>query len=90
MSKESHIRRIAHHAAIAAINRYVGHKNKPADYHAALKEGEDIAVRIAQNTTDKCQFCYGAKGGVPGNENRINGIVVCDYCHALYLQIRTS
>jgi hypothetical protein len=29
-----------------------------------------------------CDICNGAKGGVPGNGNIIDGRVVCDYCHA--------
>jgi hypothetical protein len=37
---------------------------------------------------DECEFCLGYKGGVKGNENVINGVVVCDYCHALYMTIR--
>lgn len=32
-----------------------------------------------------CQICKGAKG-VPGNEQIINGIVVCDYCHVAYIR----
>jgi len=31
---------------------------------------------------DNCEVCDGAKGGVRGNENRIGGLVACDYCHA--------
>lgn len=31
---------------------------------------------------DNCSMCRGARGGVPGNENIINGVVLCDYCHA--------
>lgn len=31
---------------------------------------------------DECQRCYGVRGGVKGNENIINGIVLCDYCSA--------
>lgn len=30
---------------------------------------------------DNCEICHGTKGGVEGNENVINGVVVCDYCH---------
>jgi len=30
---------------------------------------------------DNCQVCRGAKGGVLGNENRVFGVVVCDYCN---------
>ncbi len=29
---------------------------------------------------DNCQRCQGAKGGVPGNENRVGGETLCDYC----------
>ena len=31
---------------------------------------------------DNCEICHGIKGGVPGNENIIDGKRVCDYCHA--------
>ena len=30
---------------------------------------------------DSCEVCHGERGGVPGNENVINGVTVCDYCH---------
>ena len=30
---------------------------------------------------DNCQICHGAKGGVKGNENIVDGVVMCDYCH---------
>jgi hypothetical protein len=29
---------------------------------------------------DNCEICGGHRGGVRGNENRIEEIVVCDYC----------
>jgi hypothetical protein len=29
---------------------------------------------------DNCQVCRGQSGGVKGNENVIDGVVVCDYC----------
>ena len=32
---------------------------------------------------DRCEFCWGTKGGVPGNENRLAGVIVCDYCTVL-------
>jgi hypothetical protein len=31
---------------------------------------------------DACEVCHGLRGGVPGNENLIDGKRVCDYCHA--------
>jgi hypothetical protein len=42
---------------------------------------------------DKCEQCGGAKGGMRGNENVINGRVLCDYCMPLtisdYVQVKT-
>jgi hypothetical protein len=29
---------------------------------------------------DNCETCFGALGGVRGNENVIGGKVICDYC----------
>lgn len=34
---------------------------------------------------DNCMICLGARGGEPGNENIINGVAVCDYCHVTWL-----
>jgi hypothetical protein len=31
---------------------------------------------------DGCELCNGRRGGVPGNENIIDGKRVCDYCHS--------
>lgn len=31
---------------------------------------------------DNCSRCHGERGGVPGNENIVNGVVLCDYCHS--------
>ena len=33
-------------------------------------------------TGDDCQRCFGERGGVKGNENVIDGVVLCDYCSA--------
>jgi hypothetical protein len=38
----------------------------------------------AQAGRDDCQFCLGAKGGMRGNENVVNGVVMCDYCTSLF------
>lgn len=35
-----------------------------------------------QTELDNCQICLGSRGGVRGNENRVDGLVVCDYCHS--------
>lgn len=31
---------------------------------------------------DDCTRCKGERGGVRGNENVVDGVVLCDYCHA--------
>lgn len=31
---------------------------------------------------DDCEICLGAKGGIKGNENIVDGIKMCDYCHS--------
>jgi hypothetical protein len=31
---------------------------------------------------DACEICLGRNGGVPGNENVIDGVVMCDECSA--------
>lgn len=41
-------------------------------------------------TRDACEFCLGVKGGVPGNENRIGGHIVCDYCTPLAHSLQRS
>ena len=46
-----------------------------------LKAGE-ITLVPKYAVRDNCSSCNGEKGGVPGNENIINGCQVCDYCHA--------
>lgn len=33
-----------------------------------------------EGPSDNCEICYGRKGGVRGNENVEEGVVVCDYC----------
>jgi len=31
---------------------------------------------------DQCERCKGTRGGVYGNENIVEGVTLCDYCHA--------
>lgn len=31
---------------------------------------------------DRCEWCHGRMGGIRGNENVVNGRILCDYCHA--------
>lgn len=37
---------------------------------------------------DACEACHGERRGVPGNENRIDGQVLCDDCSADRLRAR--
>lgn len=40
---------------------------------------------VVEAARDSCEICKGHNGGVPGNENVIEGKTVCDYCHAVLL-----
>jgi hypothetical protein len=42
---------------------------------------ERVKEASRKKKLDGCSMCKGAKGGAPGNENVVNGVVVCDYCH---------
>ncbi len=42
---------------------------------------EEPQLEHLRELKDNCQVCLGESGGVRGNENRIEGLVVCDYCH---------
>lgn len=36
---------------------------------------------------DDCHFCQGRRGGVPGNENIVYEMKVCDFCHADIIRV---
>lgn len=61
----------------AAQNAFAGRWASADIIMAIMADYENGVVR------DKCEFCLGTKGGVPGNENIVNGKVMCDYCHAM-------
>lgn len=48
-----------------------------------FREFEELYPLI--NLTGECQQC-GGELGVPGNEQIVNGRIMCDYCHADYLR----
>jgi predicted CXXCH cytochrome family protein len=31
---------------------------------------------------DECSRCHGNRGGIRGNENIVDGVILCDYCHS--------
>jgi hypothetical protein len=47
---------------------------------------DTIKQRLHLMRKDNCEVCKGEKGGVRGNENVIDGVVTCDYCHAEQLR----
>jgi len=49
--------------------------------HVISEAEKDLIVEtILPKETDNCEICHGDKGGVRGNENVIDGKLVCDYC----------
>lgn len=43
--------------------------------------------RLWRLLPDNCAVCGGRKGGIRGNENIVNGTVMCDYCEAEYRKL---
>lgn len=41
-----------------------------------------LPYRLFHKLADRCEICHGERGGVRGNENIVDGIRMCDYCHA--------
>lgn len=39
-------------------------------------------IDLLPEDKDNCEVCLGEKGGVLGNENVIDDVVMCDYCSA--------
>ena len=63
------------------------------DFYVPFERVEEAANRLARRlarrgdfdpsaNSDDCVRCEGRNGGVPGNENMIDGEPVCDYCTA--------
>lgn len=49
----------------------------------ALSELDDAVQtwRAFKYPDSPCEGCNGTRGGVPGNENIVNGRILCDFCH---------
>ena len=52
------------------------------DISGNMVNESDYAGASEAHAESICQICRGTRSSVPGNSNIINGIVVCDYCHA--------
>jgi hypothetical protein len=53
-------------------------------YVTALKE--TLYHELPSKYPDNCEVCKGENCGVRGNENIIDGVTMCDYCHAKTLE----
>jgi hypothetical protein len=49
-----------------------------------------LRLIINRQKLDNCQMCFGSRGGVKGNENIEDGIVLCDYCLLEYYGLKTG
>jgi len=47
-----------------------------------------IFERLWRLLPDKCEGIDCDRLGVRGNENRVNGKILCDYCHAKVLTLK--
>jgi len=51
---------------------------------APLEAVEGLLFAVEMLFPDNCEVCKGEKGGVRGNENCVDGKVMCDYCTIEY------
>jgi len=56
--------------------------NPDPEFRKTLTGVTKILEELWAMQIDECEICSGEKGGVLGNENVIDGIKACDYCHA--------
>ncbi|HEV8364597.1 MAG TPA: hypothetical protein VGQ52_13870 [Gemmatimonadaceae bacterium] len=56
-------------------------------YQTGVKLREQVP---SESTPDDCSRCHGERGGARGNENVVDGVLLCDYCHADDLRATVS
>jgi hypothetical protein len=72
-------------------DEYKGHVFEVVSFHYnnthVQLQDEDDEVKVKGYVhredirfADDCQVCHGKWGGIKGNENVIDGIIMCDYC----------
>lgn len=75
----------AHPRSLSGVQAACG---VPASEYLAKVEADPrraAALQRARDRTpgvDACATCGGARDGVPGNENLVDGKPMCDYCHS--------
>lgn len=60
-------------------------------YKTAARAGEGTCFsheELCKLLKDDCEVCDGKRGGALGNENIVDGTVMCDYCHADHIQAK--
>ena len=56
--------------------------------HLCVHSANPVGVKNIQGVIDRylskdnCEICHGEQGGVRGNENVVDGKLICDYCHS--------
>lgn len=63
---------------------------KPSDYWTVYDDEDGTVLAHGtlaeiEQVPDRCQTCHGKRGGMLGNENIINGAMMCDYCTSDWL-----
>ena len=74
---------VALFAAERALERCEREKESLHEMIDRLTEMNEMRIQQMQAAlTDNCDVCKGERGGMRGNEQRVNGVLMCDYCHA--------
>ena len=68
-----------------ADRKFHGEYVPPKIYcHSANPVGVKNILGVIERylSPDNCSICHGERGGVKGNENVVDGALMCDYCHS--------
>jgi hypothetical protein len=64
------------------VNRYNPKGGERYSKSSAIRHKRKGDPRPPLPELDNCSRCKGERGGVRGNENWVDGVLLCDYCHA--------
>jgi hypothetical protein len=75
------------HVAVSAVyeGEWQNYRMHTECHAAHYRSGDEYFGPFENKRPDNCSICRGSKGGERGNENIVDGVLMCDYCHSEWL-----
>ena len=67
-------------SVLSRLKRETAPEKHTCSHHPYLTCTACYLTELLKDEFDNCELCHGTKGGVRGNENIKDGVVMCDYC----------